>query len=373
MTPDVPVVLSAEVTAAVAAGRPVVALESTILAHGLPRPVNREVARECEQAVRSEGAVPATVAVWYGVPTVGLSEGQLDELASADGVLKASRRDLGVAVGLKKLAATTVSATMALAHAAGVRVFATGGIGGAHRPPAPPWDISADLTELARTPVLVVCAGAKSLLDLPRTLEILETFGVPVLGYRTNVFPQFYTSVAGLCEAGPGSQTPATGNRLPVSARVDTPAEAAAAFAAHVSLGGGGAVLANPLPEADAVPADEFAAALAVAEADAGRVGVSGAKLTPFLLARLAELTGGKTLRANRTLVVNNARLAAQVAVALSSRDLTPRPPLRTGEGGLFAATDRSGGRSAAPVSRGEDQGNPPLNTLSPTRRGAGG
>ncbi len=303
VTPDVPIVLSADVTAAAAAGRPVVALESTIIAHGLPRPVNREVARECEQVVRSEGAVPATVAVWHGVPTVGLSEEQLDELASADGVLKASRRDLGVAVGLKKLAATTVSATMALAHAAGVRVFATGGIGGAHRPPAPPWDISADLTELARTPVLVVCAGAKSLLDLPRTLEILETFGVPVLGYRTDVFPQFYTA----------------GGSLPVSARVDTPAEAAAAFAAHKSLGGGGAVLANPLPEADAVPADEFAAALAVAEADAARANVSGAKLTPFLLARLAELTGGKTLRANRTLVVNNARLAARVAVALFS------------------------------------------------------
>lgn len=303
MTPDVPVALSADVSAAVAAGRPVVALESTIIAHGLPRPVNREVARECEQAVRDEGAVPATVAVWHGVPTVGLSKEQLDELASVDGVLKASRRDLGVAVGLKKLAATTVSGTMALAHAAGVRVFATGGLGGAHRPPAPPWDISADLTELARTPVLVVCAGAKSLLDLPRTLEILETFGVPVLGYRTDVFPQFYTA----------------GSSLPVSARVDTPAEAAAAFAAHVALGGGGAVLANPLPDADAVPAVEFAAALAVAEADAERAGVSGAKLTPFLLARLAELTGGKTLRANRTLVVNNARLAAQVALALSS------------------------------------------------------
>ncbi len=320
MTPDVPIALSAEVSAAVAAGRPVVALESTILAHGLPRPVNREVARECEQAVRDEGATPATVGVWHGVPTVGLSEGQLDELASADGVLKASRRDLGVAVGLKKLAATTVSATMALAHAAGVRVFATGGIGGAHRPPAPAWDVSADLTELARTPVLVVSAGAKSLLDLPRTLEILETFGVPVLGYRTDVFPQFYTRVAdSLRESVPNPLSDRAGHPLPVSARVDTPAEAAAAFAAHVSLGGGGAVLANPLPDADAVPADEFAAALTVAEAAAERAGVSGAKLTPFLLARLAELTGGKTLRANRTLVVNNARLAARVAVALSS------------------------------------------------------
>lgn len=294
-------VVSDEVSAAVRTGRPVVALESTLIAHGLPWPTNLDVALESEAAVRAEGAVPATVAVWHGVPTVGLTASQIGQLAQSTGVLKASRRDLGVAVGLRKLAATTVSATMALAHLAGVRVFATGGIGGAHRPPAPEWDVSADLTELARTPVLAVCAGAKSILDLPRTLEILETLGVPVLGYRTNVFPQFYTA----------------GGSLHVSARVDSPAEAAAAFAAHVALGGGGAVLANPLPDADAVPADEFAAALRVAEVDAERDGVTGAKLTPYLLARLAELTGGRTLRANRTLIVGNARLAAQVATCL--------------------------------------------------------
>jgi pseudouridine-5'-phosphate glycosidase len=278
-------------------------LESTLIAHGLPWPTNWEVACECEAVVRAESAVPATVAVWHGTPTVGLSPEQIKELATATGVLKASRRDLGVAVGLNRLAATTVSATMALAHAAGIRVFATGGIGGAHRPPAPEWDISADLTELARTPVLVVCAGAKSILDLPRTLELLETLGVPVLGFRAHVFPQFYTA----------------GGELPVSARVDSEAEAAATFAAHVALGGGGALLANPLPEADAVPVAEFEAALAVAEADAERAGVSGAKLTPFLLARLAELTAGKTLRANRTLIVNNARLAARVAAGLAN------------------------------------------------------
>jgi pseudouridylate synthase len=280
-----------------------VALESTLIAHGLPWPTNWEVACECEAVVRAEGAVPATVAVWHGTPTVGLSPEQIKELATATGVLKASRRDLGVAVGLNRLAATTVSATMALAHAAGIRVFATGGIGGAHRPPAPEWDISADLTELARTPVLVVCAGAKSILDLPRTLELLETLGVPVLGFRTDRFPQFYTA----------------GGELPVSARVESEAEAAAAFAAHVALGGGGALLANPLPEADAVPVTEFESALAVAEADAERAGVTGAKLTPFLLARLAELTAGKTLRANRTLIVNNARLAARVAACLAN------------------------------------------------------
>jgi pseudouridine-5'-phosphate glycosidase len=293
--------LSAEVSSALTHGRPVVALESTLIAHGLPRPVNLQVARESEAAVRALGAVPATVAVWQGVPTVGLADEQLAELAVMDGVLKASRRDLGAAVGLGKTAATTVSATMALAHAVGIRVFATGGIGGAHRPPAPAWDISADLTELARTPVLVVSAGAKSILDLPRTLEILETHGVPVIGYRTDVFPEFYSS----------------GGRSPVTVRVDTAADAAKVFAAHVALGGGGAVLANPLPEADAIPAGELAEAMRAADEMAERAGVSGAKLTPFLLAKLAELTGGRTLTANRTLIVNNARLAAEVAGCL--------------------------------------------------------
>ncbi|HSQ57968.1 MAG TPA: pseudouridine-5'-phosphate glycosidase, partial [Gemmata sp.] len=182
--------LASEVSSALAAGRPVVALESTLIAHGLPWAANLETAREAENAVRAGGAVPGTVAVWHGEPTVGLTEEQLAELARSKDVLKASRRDLGAAVAKKRLAATTVSATMALAHAAGIRVFATGGIGGAHRHNEP-FDISADLAELARTPVLVVCAGAKSILDLPRTLEILETLGVPVMGYRTDEFPAF--------------------------------------------------------------------------------------------------------------------------------------------------------------------------------------
>lgn len=294
--------LSPEVADALAAGRPVVALESTLIAHGLPYPTNLETAANSEAAVRSEGAVPATVAVWHGVPTVGLTELQLRELATATGVVKASRRDLGAAVAKKQLAATTVSATMAVAHHAGIRVFATGGLGGAHRPPAPAWDISADLTELGRTPVLVVCAGAKSILDLPRTLEILETLGVPVIGFGTDTFPQFYTR----------------GGALPVSARVDTPEEAASAFAAHVALGGAGMVLANPLPEADAIPQELFETWLATAEADVGRVRATGAKLTPFLLARLAELSRGHTLTANRKLIVNNARLAARVARSLT-------------------------------------------------------
>ena len=306
MSPGTRVHLSDEVSAAVGSGRPVVALESTLIAHGLPWPTNWEVACECEEVIRSAGAIPATVAVWHGVPTVGLTSEQLRELATAPGVLKASRRDLGIAVGLKKLAATTVSATMALAHLAGIRVFATGGIGGAHRPPASDWDISADLTELSRTPMLVVCAGAKSILDLPRTLELLETLGVPVLGYGTDVFPQFYTA----------------GGLLPVSARVNTPSEVAAAFASHVALGGSGALLGNPLPEADAVPIAEFEDARTIAEADAEKADVTGAKLTPYLLKRLAELTHGKTLRANRTLIVNNARLAAQVAIQLANHPI---------------------------------------------------
>ena len=299
--------VSPEVAAALAAGHPVVALESTLIAHGLPWPANLETARAAEDAVRRNGATPATVAVWHGVPTVGLTAAQVEELARTSGVWKASRRDLGAAVGLKRLAATTVSATMALAHAAGVRVFATGGIGGAHRAEGDgeSWDVSADLTELGRTPVLVVCAGAKSILDLPRTLELLETLGVPVLGYRTAAFPEFYL---GLRE----------GAGLPVSARVESPAEAAAVFAAHVRLGGAGALLAHPCPADVAVAPAEFDAALAVALAEAAAAGTRGPAVTPFLLARLAELTAGRTLAANRALIVADAALAAEVAVKLA-------------------------------------------------------
>lgn len=304
-------VVSAEVAAARAAGRPVVALESTLIAHGLPWPVNRDTALEAEAAVRAAGAVPATVAVWHGVPTIGLTQEQITELARAPGVVKASRRDLGAAMALGRLAATTVSATLALARWAGVRVFATGGIGGAHRDDEP-FDISADLAELARTPVLAVCAGAKSILHLPRTLEILETLGVPVLGYQTDTFPQFYVGVA-------PAETPA--DRLAVSCRVETAAEAARVFAAHVRWGGGGAVLARPCPPEVAIPPDEFRAWLATAEAQARAAGVRGPQVTPFLLAQLAELSGGRTLTANRTLVVANARLAAEVALALDAAE----------------------------------------------------
>jgi pseudouridine-5'-phosphate glycosidase len=284
---------------------PVVALESTLIAHGLPWPDNLEAARAAEGVVREAGGVPATIAVLGGRPTVGLTDDELAGLARATGVLKASRRDLAAAVAGARTAATTVAGTMALAHRAGIRVFATGGIGGAHRAtdadsPAL-FDISADLVELSRTPVVVVCAGAKSILDIPRTLEILETFGVPVVGYQCDSFPGFYLHSTG----------------EPVSARVETPAEAGRLAAAHWGLGGAGVLLAQAVLEKVALSAAEFGAALERAERQAEAAGVRGPAVTPFLLARLAELTGGRSLRANRELIVANARLAAEVAAEL--------------------------------------------------------
>lgn len=299
-----------EVAAALAANRPVVALESTLIAHGLPWPLNLETARAAEAAVRAEGAVPATIAVWRGRLTIGLTAAALEELARASGVLKASRRDLALAVAQGHTAATTVAATMFLAHLAGIRLFATGGIGGAHRGDAYAWDISADLIELARTPVAVVCAGAKSILDIPRTLEILETHGVPVVGYGTDEFPAFYLR--------------SSGERVP--ARVDTPEQAAALLRAHWDLGGAGVVVAQPVAVEVALEPVELEDALQQAERSAGNAGVHGKELTPFLLARLAELTAGKTLRANQALVIANARLAAQLAAALANRPC-PSPP----------------------------------------------
>jgi len=293
-----------EVAEALRAGYPVVALESTLIAQGLPWPHNLETARAAEAAVWGEGAVPATIAVWQGRPTIGLTGAELEALAQSKDVGKASRRDLAPAIALRKTAATTVAATMTLAHRAGIRLFATGGIGGAHRAPAPAWDVSADLAELARTPVAVVCAGAKSILDIPRTLEILETASVPVIGYRTDDFPAFYLR--------------SSGER--VSARVDNPEQAADLLQAHWQLDGAGVVLAQPLPADAELPSAEFVTALAEAERQAETDGVRGPELTPFLLARLAELTGGKTLRANHILIVENARLAALVAASLSSR-----------------------------------------------------
>jgi pseudouridine-5'-phosphate glycosidase len=291
-----------EIAAAVTRRGAVVALESTVIAHGLPWPLNLEIALALEDAVRAAGAVPATIAVCKGRPTVGLNEGELRELAQGQGVLKASRRDLCIAVAQGRTAATTVAATMFLAHQAGLRVCATGGIGGAHRDPHQPWDISADLVELARTPVAVVCAGAKSVLDMPRTLEILETHGVPVVGYGTDEFPAFYLRSSG----------------EPATARVDTPEEAAALLTAHWGLSGAGVVLAQPMAAELALESDEFATALSHVEGKAASLGVHGKELTPFLLAELAEATQGKTLEANRALLIANARLAAQVARCLA-------------------------------------------------------
>ena len=286
-------------------GVPVVALESTLIAHGLPWPDNLETARAAANAVRGAGGVPATIAVLAGRPTVGLTDDELATLARTGNVLKASRRDLAAAVAAGRTAATTVAATMALAHQAGIRVFATGGIGGAHRvteteSPAL-FDISADLIELSRTPVAVICAGAKSILDIPRTLEILETFGVPVIGYQCDAFPGFYLHSTG----------------EPVSARVDTAVEAARLVSAHWALGGAGVLLAQAVLEKVALSAEEFDRALSEAERQAATAGVRGPAVTPFLLARLAELTGGRSLRANRELIVANARLATEVGKEL--------------------------------------------------------
>jgi pseudouridine-5'-phosphate glycosidase len=284
-----------EIAAALRERRPVVALESTLIAHGLPWPVNMETARAAEQAVREAGAVPATIAVLVGQPIIGLTSAEIEALARGQDVLKASRRDLGIAVAQKRTAATTVAATMALAHQAGIRIFATGGIGGAHHET---WDLSADLTELARTPVAVICAGAKSILDLPRTLELLETLSVPVLGYGTDDFPAFYL---------PRSNEP-------VTARVNTPAEVAAVLRAHWDLGGRGVVVAQPIIADNGLGDAEWQEALTQARREATEQGVRGKAITPFLLARVAEITGGRTLRANQALIVANARLAAQIA-----------------------------------------------------------
>lgn len=298
-------VVSPEVQDGIRAGLPIVALESTLITHGLPKPDNLETALEAELAVRTQEAIPATIAVLNGIPTIGLTKVQLRELAESTEVMKASRRDLGVAVALGRTAGTTVSATMALAHMAGIRVFATGGIGGVHRRtnPSDPLDVSADLVELSRTPVLVVCAGAKSILDLPHTLETLETLGVPVWGFRTNDFPAFTTR-------GSGGK---------VSQWIDSPRDAARVFTSHVRLGGAGAVFAQPVNAELAVPADVFEKAYRQAESEAAQSKITGPAVTPFLLKRLAELTGGKTLPANKALIVANARLAAQVAKELGT------------------------------------------------------
>jgi pseudouridine-5'-phosphate glycosidase len=296
-----------EVRDALIVRRPVVALESALISHGLPWPTNLETANAAELVVRECGAVPATIALWQGRPTVGLSPAQIAELARQPGVMKASRRDLASAVVAGRTAATTVAGTMYLAHCAGIRVFATGGIGGAHRDCDRTWDISADLFELSRTPVLVVCAGAKSILDLRRTLEILETCSVPVIGFGTTQFPAFYARDSGLA----------------VPVRVDTASEAARLFAANSRLGGGGSLLVQPVAPDVALANEELESLIGRAEAEADAQGIRGGALTPFLLERLAAWTEGRSLRANRELIVANARLAAEVAIELARNELS--------------------------------------------------
>lgn len=293
-------VLSAEVRQAFENNQPVVALESTIIAHGMPYPKNVETALRVEQTVRAAGAVPATCAITGGKLKAGLSAEEIDRLGkNGPAVPKASRRDLPYLVSQGLDGATTVASTMIIAHLAGIRVFATGGIGGVHRGAATTMDISADLQELARTPVAVVCAGAKSILDLGLTLEYLETHGVPVLGYQTGEFPAFYTRRSG----------------FGVDYRVDTPERIAQLLKTQWELGlQSGAVIANPVPAEHQLDASIMEEAIANALADAERQGVKGKAITPFLLARIEQLTGGQSLAANIELVCNNARLAGEVA-----------------------------------------------------------
>ncbi len=289
--------------AALATRSPVVALESTIITHGMPFPANADTALRVEAAVRAEGATPATIAIVDGVPRIGLDEPTLRRLAATEGVAKASRRDLAIVVAQGASAGTTVAATMALAALAGIFVFATGGIGGVHRGVAESWDVSADLPELARSPVVVVCAGAKSILDVAKTLEVLETHGVPVIGYATDTFPLFFSP-----DGGPALEH-----------RVDSAAALAAIWQAYRALAlPGGMLVANPVAAEHAADGPEMERATAQAVAESVARNIRGKQLTPFLLARIVELTGGRSLAANVALVEGNARLAAQLAVALA-------------------------------------------------------
>jgi len=295
-------ILAPEVQAAFANGQPVVALESTVISHGLPYPHNREIALQLEATVRAGGAVPATIAVIQGQVHVGLTNEQIEHFATATDVLKLSRRDIGYAVAAGRDGATTVAATMAIAELAGIQVFATGGIGGVHRGARDTWDVSADLGELGKSSVLVVCAGAKSILDLPATLEVLETYGVPVVGYTTEELPAFYSAHSG----------------LQLGRRVDDPTQAAAAWAAHRLYGGGsGMVLAVPPPVEKALDPQFVEAAIGRAIAQAEAAGIRGAAVTPFLLSAMARETEGESIATNTALLNNNAQVAAQVAVAL--------------------------------------------------------
>ncbi|AZV78208.1 pseudouridine-5'-phosphate glycosidase [Parasedimentitalea marina] len=295
---------SAEVKAAKAAGTALVALESTIITHGMPYPQNIEVAAQVEQDIRDAGATPATIAVIDGHLHVGLEADQLQKLGQAKDVAKLSRADFAACLANGGTGATTVAATMIAAHLAGIQVFATGGIGGVHKGAESSFDISADLLELAATPVTVVAAGAKAILDVPKTLEVLETQGVPVIGYGQDSFPAFWSSQSDLS----------------VPLRMDDADQIARAHAMRQAVGlPGGQLIANPIPKADEIAAETLAPVITQAQAEADAKGVSGKAVTPFLLQRIFELTEGRSLTANIALVRNNARLASQIARALIS------------------------------------------------------
>lgn len=299
-----PLTFCPEVAQARRDGAPLVALESTIITHGLPFPSNLETARAVEAAVRAGGAVPATVAVMDGRIHIGLDPEQLDHLAGARDVMKLSRADLAACLALGRTGATTVAATMIAAHLAGIEVFATGGIGGVHRGADTSFDISADLQELARTPVSVVAAGAKAILDLPKTLEVLETLGVPVIAVGQDAFPAFWSRDSG----------------LPAPLRMDDPDRIAAAHRMRTRLGlAGGQLVAHPIPAEHEIPAQRLAPLIARAQQEAQAAGIASKAVTPWLLERILALTGGESLKANQALVVANAGFAARIAVALSA------------------------------------------------------
>jgi len=307
MTPETAtphVDLHPPVAAALAAGRPLVALESTIITHGMPWPDNDRMAANVERIIEDEGAVPATIAVIDGRIKIGLSASEREALARTTGAMKLSRADLAFAVAQGRTGGTTVAATMICAAMAGISVFATGGIGGVHKGAETSFDISADLDELARTPVVVVSAGAKAILDIEKTLEVLETRGVPVVAYRSDVMPAFWSRTS----------------PFPAPLRLDAADAIAAFFRTRQALGlVGGMLVANPVPEADEIPAERMAGTIAEAQAAAAEAGVTGKGVTPFLLQKILELTAGESLKTNIALVENNARLAAGIAKALSS------------------------------------------------------
>lgn len=299
---NVPLTYSPEVQQARAAGQPLVALESTIITHGMPYPQNVATARRVEAEVRRAGATPATIAVLGGAIHVGLSEEELERLGRTKDAMKLSRADLAVCLSARRTGATTVAATMICAHRAGLEVFATGGIGGVHRGAEATFDVSADLRELAQTPVSVVSAGAKAILDLPKTLEVLETLGVPVIAVGQDEFPAFWSRSSG----------------LPAPLRLDTPAEIAAAHLMRARLGlPGGQLVANPIPADAELPRERIVPFIEQALAEAARRKIGAKAVTPFLLQRIFELTDGRSLAANIALVLNNARLGAQIAAEM--------------------------------------------------------